>query len=463
MPFIPHTDQDIEQMLAEIGAKSIQDLFDEIPSNLKIACLSDIPNGMNEQEVTRLMQQYGELNRPHLSFLGAGAYEHHIPAAVWDIVGRGEFYSAYTPYQAEASQGTLQLLFEFQTMIAQLTGMDVANASLYDGATALAEAILMAARIDQKKKVKRILIPRTLHPHYRKAIKSIVSAQGIELVELPYASDLGKTQLSSLEKWQGQEVTAVVIPQPNFFGILEDVDAFTDWAHQHQALAIGVINPIALGVLKEPGQWGQDGADIVCGEGQPLGVPLAFGGPYLGLMACKQKWIRQLPGRIVGQSVDQVGATAYTLTLQAREQHIRRSKATSNICTNQSLLVTAATIYLSLLGAEGLRRVASACHFKAAQLREKLLTIKGIEPTFSQPIFHEFVIRLPQPLSHVLDELAKNNILPGFDLSHDYPELGRSLLVCATETKNQEDINLYYEKLREIMIKDVPLALEKAN
>lgn len=451
MPFIPHTDEDVAAMLKEIGVSSINELFDEIPSNLKISSLPEVPAGLTEMEVSRLMQEKAAQIQQGKCFIGAGAYEHHIPAAIWDIVGRGEFYTAYTPYQAEASQGTLQLLYEFQTMMARLTGMEVANASLYDGASALAEAVLMAARIENKKQIKRVLVPRTLHPHYRKVVKTIVTAQGIEVTELPYSTEQGRTLPAALEKWQDQEITAVIIPQPNFFGVLEDVVMLTNWAHQHQALAIAVVNPTALGILKEPGKWGEAGADIVCGEGQPLGVPLASGGPYFGFMCCKQKLVRQMPGRIVGRTVDQDGKEAFTLTLQAREQHIRRSKATSNICTNQSLLVTAATLYMSLLGGEGLRRVATSCHHHATLLREKLISIDGIENVFSQPVFHEFVVRFEQPVAQILEELAKLNIAGGFDLSCDYPELGRSLLICATETKTEEDLNLFCEKLKQIL------------
>ena len=358
MPFIPHTDSDIRDMLAAIGAGDIEDLFDEIPASLRIGKLDGVPEGMTEQQISRLMADRAEQDGRPLCFMGAGAYDHHIPAAVWEIATRGEFYSAYTPYQAEASQGTLQLLYEYQSMMTALTGMDVSNASLYDGASALAEAVLMAVRANRKSKSRKVLIPRNLHPSYRKVTQAIVSNQDIELIELPFDKEGGHTDPASLEAYAGQDITALVIPQPNFFGVLEEVDALTDWAHNNGTLAIAVVNPLALALLAPPGEWGEKGADICCGEGQPLGAPLASGGPYFGFMCCTQALVRQMPGRIVGRTRDLDGKEGYTLTLQAREQHIRRSKATSNICTNQGLMVTAATIHMALLGSEGLERVA---------------------------------------------------------------------------------------------------------
>jgi glycine dehydrogenase subunit 1 len=352
MPFIPHTEEDIRAMLAVMNVASIEDLFDEIPESLRHASLTDIPQGLTEMELSRLMRERAKLDSGLLCFIGAGAYEHHIPAAVWDVASRGEYLTAYTPYQAEASQGTLQLLYEYQTMMASLMGLDVSNASLYDGASALAEAVLMAVRANRTNKSERVLIPRTLHPHYRQVVQAIVAQQGIEIIEIPFDASTGCINLASLEKFAG-DVTALVIPQPNFFGLLEDVDALTNWAHQQNALAIGIVNPLATALLKAPGQWGQKGADIAAGEGQPLGVPMASGGPYYGFLCCKQEFVRQLPGRIVGRTVDLEGKQGFVLTLQAREQHIRRAKATSNICTNQGLLVTASTIFMSLMGPKG--------------------------------------------------------------------------------------------------------------
>ena len=295
-----------------------------------------------------------------------------MPAAVWAIVSRGEFYSAYTPYQAEASQGTLQLLYEYQSMMASLTGMDASNASLYDGATALGEACLMAVRAHRKSKSARILLPAALNPRYRDVVKAVAGNQRLAFELLSYDDRGGHTPAASLERYRGEDVTALVIQQPNFFGTLEDVDELTDRAHEMGMLVIAVVNPVSLALLKPPGEWGARGADIVCGEGQPLGVPLSSGGPYFGFMTTRMEHIRQMPGRIIGRTVDLDGKPGYTLTLQAREQHIRRSKATSNICTNQGLLVTAATIYMSLLGPRGLAQVAAACMERSAALVDAL-------------------------------------------------------------------------------------------
>jgi len=451
MPFIPHTDTDIRDMLAIIGAGAIDDLFNEIPAGLRTGGLPGIPPGMTEQEIARLMNSRAESDGRPLCFLGAGAYDHHIPAAVWEITTRGEFYSAYTPYQAEASQGTLQLIYEFQTMMASLTGMEASNASLYDGASALAEAVLMAVRSNRKSTSRRILVPVAAHPNYRRTTRTIVHNQGIELVELAYDREGGHTPLESLAPYEGQDITALVIQQPNFFGILEDVDELTDWAHRQGALVIAVCNPTALAILTPPGAWGETGADIACGEGQPLGVPLAGGGPYFGFMCCKQALVRQMPGRIVGRTLDRDARVGYTLTLQAREQHIRRSKATSNICTNQGLLVTAATIYMALLGAEGLAHVAQACHTNTLALVEKLTANACVESVFSRPCFHESVLHLSLPLANVMRPLHAHNLLPGYDLSGDYPELGNALLVCATEARTTEDIALYADHLNRVI------------
>lgn len=450
MPFIPHTEQDVHEMLKAIGVKSIDDLFSEIPKTLQQADLSDIPAGITEFELSRLMREKAAQDGGLMCFIGAGAYEHHIPAAVWEITSRGEFLTAYTPYQAEASQGTLQLLYEYQTMMASLMALNVSNASLYDGATALAEAILMAVRVNRKNQDHRILVPRTIHPYYRQVIRTIVSQQNIEIVEIPFDVATGRTTLENLENNNGN-ITAVVIPQPNFFGVLEDVDALTDWTHQQQALAIAVVNPLAMSLLKPPGQWGKKGADIACGEGQALGVPLASGGPYYGFLCCKTELVRHLPGRIVGRTLDAEGKPGFVLTLQAREQHIRRAKATSNICTNQGLLVTASTIYMSLLGAVGLRKVAIASHQNSSLLQTKLTAIEGVKAAFLSPSFHETVLQFTQPTTQVLAELAKHNIQGGYSLTKDYPELGESLLVCATETKNVADMDLFATKLCEVL------------
>ncbi len=451
MPFIPHTPADVQAMLAAIGAPNLGALFDEVPSALRIGELPALPEALNELQVSRLLETRAAVMPRPLCFLGAGAYEHHIPAAVWEIVGRGEFYSAYTPYQPEASQGTLQVLYEYQSMVAGLTAMDVSNASLYDGASALAEAVLMAVRANRKSKSKRILMPRVLHPGYRRTVHAIVHNQGIELVELPYDPTGGHTSVEALAPYAGQDFAALVIAQPNFFGVLEDVDALTDWAHRQNLLAIAVVNPTALAILKPPGEWGETGADIVCGDGQPLGSPLSSGGPYFGFLCCRRELVRQMPGRLVGRTVDLDGKTGFTLTLQAREQHIRRSKATSNICTNQGLMVTAATLYLALLGPRGLEQVAAACHANTRALVERLTPVPGVRRVFDRPVFHEAVLKLPRPTSEVLDGLLARGILGGFDLSGDYPELGHALLVCATETRDETDLQRYAVTLAEVV------------
>lgn len=472
MPFIPHTESDIAAMLASIGAPSTDALFDEIPAELNSGGLPGIPEGLSEMAVTRLMHGRAAQDGFYSNFIGAGAYEHHIPAAVWQIVTRGEFYSAYTPYQAEASQGTLQLLYEYQTMMAGLTGLDVSNASLYDGASALAEAVLMAVRAN-KAGVRRVLVPATVHPRYVAVARATVKNQGIELVTVPYDPATGTTDLAALDALAG-EAAALVIPQPNFFGRLEPVDELTDWAHGHNLLAIAVVNPLALALLKPPGAWGssltpspspvgggefrapprgvnQVGADICVGDGQPLGVPLSSGGPYFGFMTARQALVRQMPGRIVGRTVDLDGKEGFALTLQAREQHIRRSKATSNICTNQGLLVTAATIHMALMGPAGLKNVALASHANTRALLDKLVAIPGVERVFSGPCFHEAVIRVNAPVPDVLRALRAQGILGGYDLGADAPELAGCMLVCATETKTAEDLDHYAQQLERIL------------
>ncbi len=451
MPYIPHTQDDINTMLTAIGVSSMDDLFDEIPASLQCRQLTQIPTGLTEMEIAQLMRTRAAQDTALTCFAGAGAYEHHIPAPVWEIATRGEFYSAYTPYQAEASQGTLQLLYEFQTMMANLTDLPAANASLYDGASALAEAVLMAMRLT-KTKSKQILMPTTVHPVYRQVVHTIVKNQGITLKSLPYTPTTGTIAIDHLNSEAYTHSAALIIPYPNFFGGLEAIHELTDWAHAHNLLVIAVVNPLALAILTPPGKWGQRGADIVCGEGQPLGIPLSSGGPYFGFMCCQKDHLRQLPGRIVGRTVDLDGKIGYTLTLQAREQHIRRSKATSNICTNQGLMVTAATIHLALLGAEGLERVALTCHVNTAQLIEKLTAIPGVTRVFTSPYFHETVLRLNQPIAKVLQQLVtQHQILGGYDLTEFYPELGHTLLICATEMRTETEINNYANRLSEIL------------
>jgi len=455
MAFIPHTPDDIASMLEVIGVRSVDELFDEIPRELRAGTLG-VPPAMSEMEIARLLSERAASDGRSLNFIGAGAYEHHIPAPVWAIATRGEFYSAYTPYQAEASQGTLQLIYEFQSMICALTGMEVSNASLYDGASALAEACLMAVRANRAASSRRILLPRAVNPTYAQVARSIAGHQGIAFEAVDFDRAAGRTLFESLQPYSGQDITALVIQQPNFFGSLEEIDRLTDWAHDNKILLIAVVNPTSLALLKAPGQWGAKidgihGADIVCGEGQPLGVPLAAGGPYFGFMATRMQYVRQMPGRIVGRTVDTEGRPGFSLTLQAREQHIRRSKATSNICTNQGLMVTAATIYMSLLGAAGLERVAAASLQRTADLVAALGRVAGVKTAFTAPRFHEAVLLLDRPVAPVLAALARRGIFGGLDLADRYPELGHALLVCATETKLQADIDSYAGALTDIM------------
>ncbi|MGI9200415.1 MAG: aminomethyl-transferring glycine dehydrogenase subunit GcvPA [Woeseiaceae bacterium] len=441
MPFIPHTEDDTREMLAAIGADSLDDLFDEIPKELLIDSLDGVPTALTEMEITRLMRERAAQDGAPLCFIGAGAYEHHIPTAVWDIATRGEFYSAYTPYQAEASQGTLQVIYEYQTMITELTGLDVSNASLYDGASGLAEAALMAVRSNRKVKSGRVLLAPGVNPTYEQVAMAIAGSQNISFERLPADAVTGN---AAAELDAGDSPVAVVIQQPSFPGTLEDVDRLTDWAHENGALVIAVVNPVSLSVLKAPGSWGSEGADIACGEGQPLGVPLSSGGPYFGFMTCKQKYVRQMPGRIVGKTTDLDDKPGFALTLQAREQHIRRSKATSNICTNQGLMVTAATIYMSLLGFGGLQQVAMRSQQNTTSLVDKLVALDGVERLYVGPYFHEVALRLNRPVADVLAELAARDILGGYDL-------GDALLVCATETKTEADIDAYVAAMADVL------------
>lgn len=449
MPFIPHTDEDTRDMLAAIGAASIEELFDEVPPDLIVDSLDGVPDAMSEMAVGRLMRERAAQDADKLCFIGAGAYEHHIPSAVWEVTTRGEFYSAYTPYQAEASQGTLQVIYEYQTMITALTGLDVSNASLYDGASALAEASLMAVRTNRKAKSTEVLLAPGVNPVYRKVASAIAGTQNLSFDYLPRDTGTGNLDFAALD--DAATPVAVVIQQPAFLGSLEDVDRLTDWAHARGALVIAIVNPTSLALLRPPGEWGADGADIACGEGQPLGVPLSAGGPYFGFMTAKKKHVRQMPGRIVGRTTDLDGKPGFALTLQAREQHIRRTKATSNICTNQGLMVTAATIYMSLLGAEGLRRVAAASAANTKRLVAALTAIDGVDRAVDGPFFHEALLTLARPTADVLRALAAEDIQGGYDTSALYPEYGHSLLVCATETKTDADLDRYAAALSRIM------------
>lgn len=446
MPFIPHNEADTSTMLAAVGVEQIDDLFDEIPAPLRAAPLK-LEDNLSEMAMLARLGERAAADDGVLCFAGAGCYDHHIPSAVWDLTARGEFLTAYTPYQAEASQGTLQLIYEFQSMMTALTAMDASNASVYDGASALGEAVLMALRSNKKSKSRRVLVAGSCHPHYIEAARNIVRNQGVTLDLLP-ATATGTVSLPDV----AGDFAALVIPQPNFFGLLEDVHTLTNWAHERDALVIAVVNPLALAVLTPPGEWGEAGADIACGDGQPLGIPMASGGPSFGFLCSRMKTVRQMPGRIIGRTVDSDGKTGYALTLQAREQHIRRGKATSNICTNQGLLVTAATIHMSLLGAEGLADVASQSHKNTQLLADQLCTLAGVERLHQGASLHEVALALPVSADALIEQLAGERVLPGVSLATyfgaDDERYRNALLVCATEKRSAREIERCVDAVR---------------
>lgn len=450
MPFIPHSKKDIEVMLKKIGVTNTEVLFDEIPHELISNSFKSIPESLSELELNKIANDLAQKNQIKTLFIGAGSYDHHIPAAIWDIAQRGEFLTSYTPYQAEASQGNLQLIYEFQSMICELTGMEVANASLYDGASALAEAIFMAIRINGNSNSKRILIPESINPFYLETVRTIVRTQNIEIITMPMDTITGITNLANLQNFVTEDIAGMVIMQPNFFGCLEEVDELVTWARANKIISIAVVNPVSLGLLKPPGTWAGQGVDITCGEGQSLGIPLASGGPYFGFFATQKQYVRQMPGRVVGKTLDVDGKTGFTLTLQAREQHIRRSKATSNICTNQGLLVTAATVYMSLMGSAGIREVARLSHHNTAKLVKELLTIQGIKLCFSSLFFNEALLKFEKPLAKILRKLDDAGIIGGYAVEKSFPELQNCLLTCATEKRTDAEIAQFIEIVKSV-------------
>lgn len=449
MTFIPHSPDDIQAMLNAIGVDRIDTLFDEIPKSLSNPSFN-VTDALSEGLLMRLMMSRAPHYQPGKCFIGAGAYEHDIPAAIWDVTTRGEFYTCYTPYQPEVSQGTLQVIYEYQTLMTRIMAMEVSNASMYDGASALAESILMALRL-KKDKATKILLPRNLHPLYQQTLKTIFQVHDYEFVAWDFDAETGLLNQEQLNQIAENEFAAVVIVQPNFFGGIEAVNAITNLAHQKNAYVIACVNPLSMIMLTPPGEWGDKGADIVCGEGQPLGVPLSGGGPYFGFMCCRKQDVRQMPGRIVGRTKDRNGKDGFVLTLQAREQHIRRAKATSNICTNQGLLVTAATIYMRLKGAEGLLRVAEQSHQQTMKLKKMLSEIKGVTVVFDSPVFHEFVIRLDKPLAPLMKKFHVLGFQPGLALENYFPDLQNCLLLCATETKTDEDIAHFVDLFKSVI------------
>jgi glycine dehydrogenase subunit 1 len=421
-------------MLKQIGLERIEDLFEQIPENLRLKEKLGIGRAVSEPDLIEYFRELAARNASdYQAFLGAGAYLHFIPVIIDSLISRAEFFTAYTPYQPELSQGTLQSIFEFQTMICQLTGMEVANASLYDGSTALAEAVLMADRLTRRSK---LIIADTVHPQYREVVLTYTKNIGVQ-IEYAGHTDAGTLDFGSLRV--DKETAAVVVQSPNFFGCIEDLAAARDAAHQAGALLIVVITePISLGILKPPGQFG---ADIVVGEGQSFGVPLGFGGPYLGLFATLEKYIRQMPGRLVGQAYDGQGRRGFVLTLSTREQHIRREKATSNICTNQGLCALMATIYLAVMGRRGLKEVARQNLQKAHYAASRIAALDGFDLKFSAPFFNEFVVQTPVPATDVLRQLLDSKIIGGVALEAYYPDMRNELLICVTETASKEAID----------------------
>jgi glycine dehydrogenase subunit 1 len=437
MPYVANTDQNRKEMLQKIGVGSFEELLKDIPEELRLKKPLNLPKGLSELEVTKLLRELSEQNRSsdeYINFLGAGSYDHFIPAAVDQIISRSEFYTAYTPYQAEASQGTLQSIYEFQSLICQLTEMELANASLYDGGSALAEACLLAHYHTEKNK---ILIPENLHPFYKKVLKTYVAGRGLKLVEIAHID--GQIRASAVKEKIDEQTAAVVVQNPNFLGILEeDIEEIEKLTHSSGALLIMVCDPISLGILKTPGEYN---ADIVVGEGQSLGNRMNFGGPYLGYFACKKEYLRKLPGRLIGVTTDNRGQRGFVMTLQTREQHIRREKATSNICTNQGLMALAATVYLSLLGKQGIKQVAELCLQKAHYALERIESETGFKRKFSAPFFKEFVLESPIAPKKVVKVGLKQNLLAGLDLSQFKIGLDNGLLVAVTEKRSKFEID----------------------
>jgi glycine dehydrogenase subunit 1 len=441
MAYFSLTARDKAEMCETIGIASPSEVFADIPEALRHSEPLGLGEPLTELQARRYLGALAAKNLNYdnaASFLGAGSYDHYIPSVVPALALRGEFATAYTPYQAETSQGTLQVIYEFQTLLCQLTEMEMANASLYDGATALAEAIIMAHAVTRRNK---ILIPRALSPYYRQVVEAYVQGLPIELVEVPFEN--GVTPVATVESLLDDKTAAVVLAQPNFFGSIEDAQGLSDAAHAKGALLVSVFNPISVGLLPAPGSYG---ADIAVAEGQPLGIASSFGGPAVGLFCCKKQFARLAPGRLVGTTTDAKGRAGFTLTLQTREQHIRREKATSNICTNQALCALMATIYLSSLGPRGIREVAQQSYHKAHYAADQLKQ-SGAKPVFEMPFFHEWVVQLPASPASVNAKLAENGIIGGLDLSRHFPDLGNAMLLCCTEKRTKEEI----EKLAAVL------------
>ncbi len=447
MSYLSLSDQDKKEMLARIGVSSVDDLFCCIPDDIRLKKELRLPPPLTEPELVERFESIGGKNREgaHLSFLGAGAYRHHIPYVVDYLSSRGEFISPYTPYQPEVSQGTLQVIFEYQTLICQLTGMEISNASLYDGASAAAEAVLMAERIKGRPK---ILVAGSLHPQYREVVRTYVRNLSIRVEESEY-DEKGRVDIEKLRRKIDGETSAVVCQSPNFFGVIEKLDLLAEIAHEHGALFVVVVSEAAsLGLLRAPGSAG---ADIVAGEGQSLGLPLSFGGPYLGFMACRKENIRQFPGRIAGETNDVAGKRGFVLTLSTREQHIRREKATSNICTNQAWCALRATIFLETLGQDGIRQLAHQNIQKANYAFDGLRVLKGVKKKFAGPVFNEFVLEFEGGYKKVHDHLQGRGVLGGLALEPLYPGLKDCALFCVTEVHSKADIDRLIRLVAEVV------------
>lgn len=437
MPYVPHTDEDRREMLAAIGVKSIDDLFASIPEPYRRKGLLDLPPGATETEVMRELADLGSWNRTaegRPCFLGGGMYRHLVPAAVDHLQSRSDFVTPYTPYQPEVSQGTLRWLYEYQTMVAEITGLEVSNACMWEGPTAFVEGMRMAAGVKGRKK---LVVSRAVHPHTREALRTYTKYQGLTVVEVPAGPD-GRTDAAALAAAVDADTAAVGIQSPNFFGCIEDGAAAADLAHRHGALAVGSFYPIALGLLASPGEMG---FDIATGEGQPLGNYLSYGGPSFGFFAAKQEFLRQLPARIVGQTVDRDGKRGFVLTMTTREQHIRREKATSNICTSNTLMALRGVLYLAMLGPSGLREVAEQCVEKAHATAERLFRAKGCRRAFSAPFFNEFAVAIEGGVEKARDRIARHDILGGIELRRWYPEHADALLFAVTEANTKEECN----------------------
>jgi glycine dehydrogenase subunit 1 len=438
MRYIPNTDADRQAMLEAMGLTGIEDLFSAIPGSLRLAGSLDIPRALSEQDMLRHMRALANHNanvEDYAAFLGAGAYHHFIPSIVPVLTSRGEFMTAYTPYQPEMAQGTLQALYEYQTLICQLTDLEVANASLYDGSTGVAEAALMARRLTQRDDV---LISEAVHPEYRDVLQTYLQNLGMQVHTIG-VDDTGQTSLPRVRGGLSPRTACVVVQSPNFFGVIEDLTGFAEAIHQDKALLVqAVAEPVSLGLLKPPGAWG---ADIAVGEGQAFGNALSYGGPYLGFFATRDQFVRQMPGRLAGETIDSEGRRGFVLTLSTREQHIRREKATSNICTNEGLCALAATIHLCTLGKEGLRRLAELNLRRATYARQQLASIPDCRMPFTGPTFNEFVLETPKPASALIRQLSEQHLIPGIDLGRFYPERSHQLLICVTEMNPREDID----------------------